>query len=462
MKTPNFDPAYPVSRLKEADYNPRKITPEAKAMLCESLKALGVIKPVILNGQKRILTAGHQRTGACRAVGIETVPAIFIREVERGDEINFNLVHNLSDGNACNAYIEISNATPLGGGFFCVDHSAVTYQNKKSDGRFKDVCRLIMRYGAWGSCVALPDGKVVADAEYAAACKCCGEPVVFYMLDPAKLPALKQYYFNEYGEYCFDNLHIESWHNTLAQKSRTMSSCRTTSTLYKRFVLPFLKPEQRAVDFGAGRCQYATALKAKGYDILAYEPHLRIWGKNAFNVLEIKKQVATLAYSVESKGLFDVVICDSVLNSVINSHFEDAVLTTLNALANENATVFVSTRERSFHEKCKGVSTAGGRYEYMTKDNFSLAHHGGLFTVQHMHTREGLTKLLLKYFDEVKIGRKETASSLQAICRKPRKLDTEKVRAAIDEEFNMVLPGGYRHNTQGRLVEAIMLRYEAR
>lgn len=462
MKTPNFDPFYPVSKLKEADYNPRKITPETKSLLCESLKALGVIKPVILNGSKRVLTAGHQRTGACRAIGIKTVPAIFIREVGRGDEINFNLVHNLSEGNSCNARIDTTNAKAIGGGFYCAEPSAVSYDNKARDGRFKDVCRLIMRYGPWGSCVALPDGKVVADSEYAAACKLCGEPVVFYVLDPEKLPALKRYYFNEYGEYCFDNLHIESWHNTLAQKSRTMSSDRTVSTLYKRFVLPFLKPEQRAVDFGAGRCQYATMLKKKGYDIRAYEPHLRIEGRNAFNVAEIKRQIMALAKDVETGGLFDVVICDSVLNSVINSHFEDAVLTTLNALANENATVFVSTRERSFHEQCKGVSTAGGRYEYMTKDNFSLAHHGGLFTIQHMHTREGLTKLLLKYFDDVKIGQKETASSLQAICRKPRKLDAEKVRAAIDEEFNMVLPGGYRHNTQKRLVEAIMLRYEAR
>ena len=75
----SFIPHYPIKDLKPADYNPRQITPEAFENLKDSIKKFGVVKPIILNGTG-VLTAGHQRIRAMREVGMETTPAIMLKD----------------------------------------------------------------------------------------------------------------------------------------------------------------------------------------------------------------------------------------------------------------------------------------------------------------------------------------------------------------------------------------------
>ena len=41
-----------ISQLSPADYNPRKINDKSFELLQESLKKFGVLKPVIVNGDK--------------------------------------------------------------------------------------------------------------------------------------------------------------------------------------------------------------------------------------------------------------------------------------------------------------------------------------------------------------------------------------------------------------------------
>lgn len=58
------------TNLVPADYNPRKINEKSFEILKYSLNKFGIVKPVILNGKNNILTAGHQRTKACKAIAI--------------------------------------------------------------------------------------------------------------------------------------------------------------------------------------------------------------------------------------------------------------------------------------------------------------------------------------------------------------------------------------------------------
>ncbi|MEU8894187.1 hypothetical protein [Streptomyces sp. NPDC048442] len=44
-----FDPAYPLAKLRPADFNPRRLSPESFVRLQGSLGRHGVVKPVILN-----------------------------------------------------------------------------------------------------------------------------------------------------------------------------------------------------------------------------------------------------------------------------------------------------------------------------------------------------------------------------------------------------------------------------
>ncbi len=57
MRT-EFIEEFPLCELKPADYNPRKLEEDKFILLQESLDQFGVIKPVIVNGDNGILTAG--------------------------------------------------------------------------------------------------------------------------------------------------------------------------------------------------------------------------------------------------------------------------------------------------------------------------------------------------------------------------------------------------------------------
>ena len=70
-----FIERYPIAALTPADYNPRKLAEDKFLKLQESIRRFGVIKPVIVNGDNGILTAGHQRTRALIARALPNLPA---------------------------------------------------------------------------------------------------------------------------------------------------------------------------------------------------------------------------------------------------------------------------------------------------------------------------------------------------------------------------------------------------
>lgn len=49
------------SEIHEADYNPRKISPEARKKLKRGLKTLGLLAPIIVNKTTMNIVAGHQK-----------------------------------------------------------------------------------------------------------------------------------------------------------------------------------------------------------------------------------------------------------------------------------------------------------------------------------------------------------------------------------------------------------------
>ena len=90
---------YSVDDLTPADYNPRKIKDKSFDLLKQSILTFGIVKPVIINGDNGVLTAGHQRTKAMHALGIHTAPAVRISGIKVQDEIKFNLFHNSIETN---------------------------------------------------------------------------------------------------------------------------------------------------------------------------------------------------------------------------------------------------------------------------------------------------------------------------------------------------------------------------
>ena len=76
-----------IEDIRPASYNPRKIETEQFENLKQSLQKVGFVIPVLVNRANGVIIAGHQRTKAATAIGIEKVPAIKIDNVAYGDEI---------------------------------------------------------------------------------------------------------------------------------------------------------------------------------------------------------------------------------------------------------------------------------------------------------------------------------------------------------------------------------------
>ena len=86
----------PISSLKPADYNPRKISSEQMASLKRSLTEFGFVDPIIVNSRTGNIVGGHQRVAAAKALGWDTVPVIEIDlddAKEKALNVGLNKIH---------------------------------------------------------------------------------------------------------------------------------------------------------------------------------------------------------------------------------------------------------------------------------------------------------------------------------------------------------------------------------
>ena len=104
---------FPADKLSVAEYNPRAINEKSFTKLKESIKEFGIIKPLILNGENNILTAGHQRTRAIKDLVISKVPVIKLQNISKSDEIMFNLFHNSIETNTSKVSISLDSKLPF-------------------------------------------------------------------------------------------------------------------------------------------------------------------------------------------------------------------------------------------------------------------------------------------------------------------------------------------------------------
>ncbi|NOW06863.1 ParB/RepB/Spo0J family partition protein [Clostridium beijerinckii] len=88
----------PINKIKSDEDQPRKLFDSEKiAELAESIKAHGVIQPLILRelkNDKYIIVAGERRWRAAKMVGLKEVPAI-IMELSDKDILEISLIENI-------------------------------------------------------------------------------------------------------------------------------------------------------------------------------------------------------------------------------------------------------------------------------------------------------------------------------------------------------------------------------
>ncbi|MEU2590805.1 ParB N-terminal domain-containing protein [Streptomyces albidoflavus] len=458
---PEFVPDYPIAGLKPAPYNPRRLSEDAFDRLKRSIDLFGCVKPVIINGNG-ILVAGHQRTKSLKALGHQTTPAILLdSHVSTHDEITFNLMHNSveTDGSR----VTVPSADETAHGWEWIEHHDLAVHARASAGVRAEVARLIARYGPWGSIIADHKGRVILNQDYAVAALDLKKAVLCYRVSVQEADELLTWLSGEYGVYDYTQLGIKAYNQHWCQMHRLGGDDGDSwlSGLYEGFVLPSLKRSDRIVDFGAGEAAYINRLKEQGHDAHWYEPHVKARGQqNALDVAASVAQIRDLHRDVTAHGLYDVVVLDSVINSITGLDFEEHVLIACSTLTADTGTFYTATRHMNQATgRGSGQKFRNNRYrralEFMDDNGFSATFRRGVWTMQRFHTPDSLQRLLRRYFGEVRMGRTKHGG-IAAVCRQPLPVPTQRRRLALETEFNMEYPGDYRHNRHKPLVEALL------
>lgn len=92
MNTPEIA-TMPLSSLKAAPYNPRRISAEAMAGLEASLDRFGLVQPIIWNKRTGYVVGGHQRLKALRKQKVKLAPVVIV-DLDSGEEKALNVALN--------------------------------------------------------------------------------------------------------------------------------------------------------------------------------------------------------------------------------------------------------------------------------------------------------------------------------------------------------------------------------
>lgn len=448
---------FAVENLTVADYNPRVINENSFTKLKESIYKFGIIKPLIINGDNNILTAGHQRTRAFKDLGIKWAPVIKLQNIAKSDEIMFNLFHNSIETNGSKVGLSLVSNLPYGYSF--VKPEFINIRKNLNPVVVKEISKLIIKYGTWGSVICDENGAVVTNSEYAIACKLLEKPLLVYKMKNDKIEKLKYYLNEDYGKYYFNNLAIKDYNQTFCQMHRLSGEKELKSTTYTKYILPILNKNMRVLDFGAGKCSYPDKLRKEGYQIFMYEPFYRHKESNSFDINKIVYFIEEIQKDIYKNGLYDIVILDSVLNSITSLEMQHNVLLTCNSLLKDNGSLIIGTRSLG-----KAIATLQSKQatdrkrdiEFLDDSCFSVTFRNGVWTKQRFTTKEQLQQELMPYFQEVKTLGNETRSNIYAVCKTPIRFAKEEYKNALNIEFNMTYPNGFKHNKHRKLVNAIL------
>lgn len=439
-----------INDIKPAEYNPRRISKEQQKELCESIRKFGLVVPILVNRNDNVIIAGHQRTKADRLCGIDKVPVQYVESINMGDEIKFNQIHNATEMGAVRVKF---NGDAVHGKFIELDnHDFTTVKNTPTI--VKEICNLTLKYGNVLSAV-ICNGDVILGGDYVKACSMLGLKVNAYICDSSLHDDLVHYFGEDYGEYSYEHIKRATYVQGLAQLQRSVK--RTDgkralhSSLYTYQVLPYLKTHavDTVLDFGCGKGAYIDYLRELGYNALGVE-----FFNNNGTTIDISKgncMIDKLIDYIKESHRFDVVVCDSVLNSVDSVKAERSVIDFLNLMATDR--LFISGRpldDVTQKMRMKQDVASGKRYvEFLDSDNFTANYRKGKWYFQHYHTEEQVKQQLeesgfrIEHLDWHKYG-----SSWQCEAVKVRELPVQRYIDAIDFEFDLPLPNGrsYKRN----------------
>lgn len=459
---------YEISKLKGAEYNPRVISDDDIDVLAQSVKTLGIVKPIIVRGN--LIVAGHQRTKALRKIGKTHAPVYVLPcETTIYDEIIFNQLHNGTDMDSGDEKCFISGGFDVSDQFVIVDSKRINgnFRSKMANVR-NEICKLITKYGAWGGVVATQSGKVIHCAQYALAARLTNAKLTCYVIPDHRESEYRKYLDRNYGVFSYEHLKKDTYIQTFAQMMRLRdgpSGRQQRSTLYETMVIPYLikNKQSRVIDFGSGQGDYAKMLRSKGYNVKDVELFRRVSGTQAIDVSAVNKMIDDMIRDLDRFGGYDVVVCDSVMNSVDSLQAEHSVMTMLNALCKVGGMVFFSGRrmERVDQQDRMTKATGDNRLvEFIDENGFTGLYRKGHWFYQKFHSPDDVKVLA----DDHNLGdlvfKNGQSTSWQAQTVKKQNMSFIEIKNAVEFEFNLPLSDKRRLNRHGDVLKSMEKIYE--
>lgn len=450
-----------ISLIRPANYNPRKITDEQFKKLKESITEIGFIVPVLVNKRNNTIIAGHQRTRAAKSIGMSVVPVLWVDGINIGDEIKFNQIHNAVER------LEDSPTVLMGehqqDRFIGVDTKSFKIGSSRA-AYLKEICKLLVKYGNVLSCVVCR-GQVVYGSNYVKACELLKLSVNTYILSRDDKSKALKHLNSDYGEYSYKLIERKTYVQGLAQLYRNTvkedGKKQQASTLYEKHVLPYLagRHDVSILDFGCGKGDYITALSKKHTAI-----GLEFYNNNGstINIYKGNAMIDRLICYIKDFTDFDVVVCDSVLNSVDSKKAEESVMGCLNLFCRNK--LFISGRPidtvLNKYELKTDRYNAKRFLEFMDADNFTANYRKGQWYFQHYHDKEQVVELLARNgFKIIKMDWAKNGDSYQVEANKVETLAVERYIQAIEFEFNLPLPNNKTFNRHEQVISALGLRH---
>lgn len=446
-----------IDKIKPASYNPRKISDKQFEKLKQSIKFNGFVIPILVNQTNMTIIAGHQRTKAASSIGLERVPAFFCENINKADEIKFNQIHNGTDNEmGAVAYLN-SDKQP---GFYELSHQEFIVSNKNAS-VVKEICKLLIKYGNVLCCVIDTKGSVIG-ANYVWACKLLNLSVNTSVI---KNTEHRSYLNDSYGVFAYDKLTKHTWVQGLAQLQRDASDKKTDkkkqkSALYENLVIPFVRRLDRPsiLDFGCGKGAYIESFNRSNTIGIEFYNNNR----KSIDITKGNKQITNLINHLEKQRKFNVVICDSVLNSVDCLEAENAILGCLNLFCETGGDLFISGRPTEGYENKltrKTDKNVGKRFiEFMDRDNFTANFRNGQWYYQHFHNQQYAVDLVENNgFEVIDVHWMKHGDSWQIHAKKRGILTKEQYRQSVDYEFNLPLPGGCSYQRNGEIKKVCRL-----
>lgn len=462
-KIMKFNERFDITKVIPAEYNPRSITDNSMDDLKESITRLGIIKPLIINTLDNKILAGHQRSKAILALGMEHAPVVELGRISLSDEAMFNQTHNSIETNASNS--KVFNAEDMKFGYSFIGPDDYDFEENKAAGIVNDISTLIATHGGFCNVVIDEEGTPLLNSDYLVASKILNEDLLVYKLPNELIRDLRYFFSRDYGDFDYSNLPLKSYVQTYAQPKRLGKGLRNfASILYMKYVHRELTKDMRAIDFGAGRADHARFLDRKGYHVKFYEPFPKFSENHSINMKTVKYAINQVGLDLKAEGLYDMVINDNVLNSCIDEYYENAVMTVCNALGKKDATFLMATRSLLQLVNRDNAKTTTGRVrsvEFLDKNNYSCVFMNGTWVMQKFYEPINTANLMKKFFHEVDIV-DTTGPSIVARCQYPKELPMKAYEQAIEDEFNIEYPGNYYHNQHGDLKTELLRRLEIR